>query len=160
MDDPFPVGWHQVVREHFSRTAGYVVAQSGACLDIQSQERKHPKGRVRGRDFQPLTPEALKTLESPGSWFMGIILCPGDNVEPYAKWSAGLDARDRDRIVFFAHPDVSADEIDDAWSRATGSHPQIVPLPKSWAAFHHTYGRLHGDRVFLDHASPKRKAVR
>ena len=158
MDVPFPVGWHEVVRKHFANTAGYVVATSGACLEIQRQEAKHPKGKVRGRDFQPLAPAALKHLRTPASWFMGIILCPGDDVEECASWSARLDGRDRDRIVLFVHPDTSQDEVEAASSKVAGYRPQIVPLPESWAAFHHTYGRLHGDRVFLDHASPTRKS--
>lgn len=153
MDAPLPPGWHDIVRRHVAETAGHVVAQRGDCLEIQTQETRPPRGKVGGRDFQPLSPDALLALKPPPSWFVGIILCPGDDLKIYALWHTSLDVRDRDRVVLFIHREFQDEQIDEMWSKAKGSPPLTVPLPASWPVFHRTYGRLHGDRVFLDHTS-------
>lgn len=153
-DAPFPPGWHDVVRQHHADTAGYVVAQTGDCLELQAQERKHPRGRLRGRDFQPLPIASLATLRPPASWFLGIILCPGDDLDPILGWYVTLPTKDRDRVALFVHPRYAKDAVDEAWSRRGATAPQTVPLRGTWEHFHHVYGRLHGDRVYVDHAPP------
>jgi hypothetical protein len=154
MVERFPPGWHDVVRANFEDTVAFVVAQSGKCLDFQTQESKHPKGRVRGRHFRPLSPAALKDLRLPQSWFLGVVLCPGDEPEVLARWHAGLKPEDRDRVVFFIHPDYEQHELDEQATDFGGSLPQTVPLPQAWERFHQIFGRLHADRVYLDHAPP------
>ncbi|HEX9815751.1 MAG TPA: hypothetical protein VGB18_02115 [Candidatus Thermoplasmatota archaeon] len=153
MAEAFPPGWHEVVRANFENTAGYIVAQSGTCLEFQTKEIKHPKGRVRGRDFRPLTPASLRDLRLPRSWFLGIILCPEDSLEPLSGWHAGLKPEDRDRVVFFTHNDFQREQLDDI-AEIEGALPQVVPLPSSWERFHQIFGRLHGDRVYSDHGPP------
>lgn len=152
---PFPPDWHDVVRQHFGATVGYVAAQSGTCLEFQTKESRPPRGRVPGRDFKPLSPNSLPELRPPASWFLGVILCPGDDVAPIAKWHSGLKAPQRDRVVLFVHPEFRSGRIATAWAEAGGPLPQVVPLPPSWERFHRIYGRLHGDRVYLDHAPPR-----
>lgn len=150
---PFPPGWHDIVREHHAKTAGYVVAQTGDCLDLQAQEQRHPKGRLRGREFTPIPISNLATQRLPVSWFLGIILCPRDDLEPILDWYITLPAEGRDRVVLFFHPKFAKDSLDQAWGRRGAPAPQTVRLRGTWEHFHHVYGRLHGDRVYVDHAS-------
>lgn len=110
---------------------------------------------MRGRDFKPLTPDSLADLRLPASWFLGVILCPGDDTMPIAKWHSGLKGPDRDRVALFVHHEFQNEQVDAAWAKTGASAPQVVPLPSSWRRFHHIFGRLHGDRVYLDHAPPR-----
>lgn len=146
----FPPRWHEVVRLHFANTVGYVVAQTSGCLEVQTQELKSPKGRVRGRDFQPLRPADLRTLRLPESWFMGVILCPGDDGLLYREWYKGLGPKERDRVVFFFHPAFGVDALDKHWTGAGLPPPRTQRFNGSWENFHHLYGRRHGDRVCED----------
>lgn len=153
----FPPRWHEVVRRHVADTVGYVVAESGKCLEVQTQELKPPVGRVPGRDFQPLRPAELARIRLPASWFMAIVLCPGENLSAYARWYANLSAKDRHRVVFFFHPAFAVDGSDQAWGDAEVPPPRTQRFNGSWEDFHRLYGRRHSDQVFEDHLSEKRR---
>lgn len=148
---PFPPGWHDVVRRHHSETAGYVVAQTGECLEIQSDEQRPPTGRVPGRDFRPLPATALADFDPPASWFLGVLVCPDDDIAAVRDWFLTLAPTDRDRVALFVHPACDAEAMAAVWHDGGASLPRTVELRGTWEHFHHVYGRLHSDRVYLDH---------
>lgn len=124
-----------------------MVAESGECLKIQAAERV----LVPGRGFHPLNPEALARRALPASWFVGVLLCPGDSTEELARWAATLAPADLERIHFYVAPGVDLRGALSAWRRAA-----LPALPinevRDFRSFHHLYGRHHADRVYRDHA--------
>ncbi len=149
--EPFPPRWHEVVHRPFARTAGYVVAQNGACLEVQTKKTTSPTGRVPGRDFQAIRPVDLPGLRFPASWFMAILLCPDDEPSLYHEWFRRLNAKDRDRVVFLYHPDLAQDTSDTPWQRAHLPTPRTQRFQGTWEKFHPLFGRRHADRVYEDH---------
>lgn len=144
----FPPQWHQVVRAHHVDTAGYVAAQRGDCLKIRDDERR----LVFGRRFHPVAVDALPAKSRlPSSWFLGVILCPGDDTEAVAGWARELRPRDLDRIPFYHVPPVDVDATLTAWRGAGLKEPRIYHV-RNFTTFHHLYGRHHGDRVYEDHS--------
>ncbi|HLE47258.1 MAG TPA: hypothetical protein VI818_03090 [Candidatus Thermoplasmatota archaeon] len=143
-----PPDWQDVVRKHWRDTPGYVVAASGACLDVQAQETVGERGQVPGRQFQAHRPGALRGFRPTGSWFMGILLCPGDDVLGILEWTSGLSSADAERVVFYVHPRFDRVAMA-AWHAST--RPRVVRFGGTWRAFHRLYGRHHADRVYQDH---------
>lgn len=144
----FPPKWHQVVRAHHAETVGYVAAQRGDCLQIRDDERR----LVHGRKFQPVAVDALpQRSQLPSSWFLGVILCPGDDTEGVARWAREIGSRDLDRIHFYHTPAVDVDATLTAWRAAGLKEPRTYEV-RSFTTFHHLYGRHHGDRVYQDHS--------
>ncbi len=149
---PVPPDWHEVVRAHWHETDGYVVAASGDYPDVQADETLGKASKVPGREFRAHRPEQLKGFQPVGSWFMGILLCPGDDVGSILAWTAGLARADAERVVFYAHP---------AFDRAatagwhTSARPRVAAFKGTWADFHQLYGFHHGDRVYQDHSMPR-----
>lgn len=141
-----PPRWHAVVRAHHRRTVGLVVAQSGDCLKIQADERD----LVRGRAFQPLRPGELARRAIPKSWFLGVLLCPGDTTDALAAWAKTLAPDDLERIHMYYTPSVDLRRALAAWTRE-GLPDVPVNEVRNFRSFHHLYGRHHADRVFRDH---------
>lgn len=151
----YPAGWHDVVRRHYAKTAGYVVAQTGDCLNVQSDETLGPQTRVPGRAFRAMPPTQLAGLSPPKSWFMGIVLCPDDDLRPIVQWFAKLDAADRDRVMLYIHPDVDEHGARVVWEAIGAPAPRTTPFSGSWTIFHHLYGNDFSWRVFQDHGAGK-----
>ena len=146
-----PPDWHEVVRKNWHRTPGYVVAATGDCLDVQAEETMGPRGKVPGRAFQAHHPALLQRFHPTGSWFMGILLCPGDDVEAILAWTHDLSPADAERVVFYVHPDVHRSAMN-AWHAS--ARPRIVGFNGTWHDFHRLFGRHHADRVHQDHSMP------
>lgn len=142
-----PPRWHAVVRAHHRHTEGLVVARSGDCLKIQADERT----LVPGRAFRPLRPAELARRALPKSWFLGVLLCPGDTTEELARWAKTLASPDRERIHFYYTRGVGLRQALSAWARA-GLPELPINEVRDFRSFHHLYGRHHADRVFRDHA--------
>lgn len=143
-----PPGWHDIVRKHWRHTPGYVVAASGDCLDVQAKETGGGRGKVPGRDFRAHPPAALRDFRPSSSWFLGILLCPGDDVTDILAWTRGLGAADAERVVFYVHPDFDRAAMPD-WHAS--ARPRVVRFSGAWHEFHRLYGRHHADRVYQDH---------
>lgn len=148
---PLPPGWHEVVRKHWRGTPGYVLAVSGDCLDLQAEETEGERGRVPGRDFRAHPPGNLHGFRPVGSWFLGILLCPGDDVHEILAWTRSLPSADAERVVFYVHPGFDRAAMAD-WHSST--RPRIIGFRGTWRDFHRLYGRHHADRVYQDHSVP------
>lgn len=142
---------YDAVRRHWADTTGYVVARTGDCLNVQTQETWGPRTRVSGRRFKPLRPAQLPALALPKSWFMGIILCPGDPLEELIAWARTLPASDVERLILYVHPAYDESGARTQWAAAGLRDPKTIRFDGSWENFHHLYGRHHAWRVYLDH---------
>lgn len=149
----FPVGWHALVRANHRNTVGYVVAENGDCLDVQTFESIGPRTKVPGRRFQPIRPAQLAALALPKSWFMGIVLCPGDPVADVVTWLRARTPAERERVVLYVHPKVDEEEAGRAWKEARLPPPRTTQFQGSWAQFHQLYGLDFSWRVWSDHGS-------
>src|ERR1051325_12091191 len=94
-----PPDYATVVKAHAERTTGFVLADSGDCLDIQDAEVR----RVR-RKLQPLGSKDLSALRVPRSWLLAVLLCPDDSMKGVAEWAAARAPAERERIRLFHHP--------------------------------------------------------
>lgn len=56
-------GWHDTVRQHHKRTAGYVLAQSEPCLSTRDLEASDDY--VYGRDFEAVAYPDLEDFKQP-----------------------------------------------------------------------------------------------
>lgn len=148
----YPSGWHDHVRANYKRTAGYVVAQSGDCLDIQDYEVRGPQTRVPGRAFKPMRPEDVVTLKLPKSWFMGVILCPGDTLQPLLGWITTLPRNDLERIVLYVHPAYDQESGARALGDAGLDSLRKSEFKGTWRAFHRLYGNDFSWQVWNDWA--------
>ncbi len=157
MTHPWPPtpGWTRKTKPHLDETAGYVLAESGGCLDVQLQETlpRSRGGRVPGRRFVPLSLDQLVRLAPPPSWFLGILLCPGDPTEALVRWARAQPAAYLARIVAYHAPRFDVDAFVDVWTRA-GLPPIERYAFRSWAQFHHLYGLHHSIQSFDDHHGP------
>jgi hypothetical protein len=121
-------GWHETVREHHKRTAGFVLAQSEPCVSTRDLEASN---YVYGREFQALASSDLDELELPESWFMGVLVCPGDDLTVLAKWVADLDEEDLSRIRLYLHEDLDIVDVLEPWYGEGLPSPKTEPLLRS-----------------------------
>lgn len=140
-------GWHETVRKHHKRTVGYVLARSEPCLATRDLEVSDEY--IYGRDFQALGPGDLDGLDLPESWFLGVLVCPGDDLSEVAAWAVQLEERDVDRIRFYVHDDADLVPAFKPWYAQGLVSPKTEPLVLG-PRFHKTYGKDHGNQVVRD----------
>lgn len=146
----------RIVRENHRRCQGFVVAASGDCFDVQRQETWGTKTRVPGRSFKPIHPDALEGLELPDSWFMGILLCPGDAVQAIVTWFDQLPTSDRSRVKFYLHPDFDRGAAADAFEDSRIPSGRVVAFAGAWENFHPLFGLDHAMQVVSDFEAVRR----
>ena len=150
-----PEDFVAVVRTNQSRTVGWVVASREPCLTVREDE-----ALLIDRAFKPLRPKHLHQVKFPSSWYVGVLLCPGDDVAEVATWFAGLPDADRARVRFYCHPDCDLATAFAAWVKLGLPPPVTVELPSmTFAAFHKRFGRDHAWRVYLDAKAPDSPAT-
>jgi hypothetical protein len=136
----------QLVKPHILKTTGYVVAQSGDCLKIMRREAAlDPK-----RQFVAVEAHRLGKLAIKGSWFMGVLLCPGDSTDLVAAWARVRPAADLGRIRVYFHTGTNLHHAMAAWVRATLPDPLFEEDISTWEQFHKVYGGHHAIQVYSD----------
>ncbi len=93
----------RVVRENWPKTVGYLVAGEPPCIQIRDDEIQHVHRRL-----VPIGLASVEDVKASGSWFMAVIVCPGDDLSGLAAWAAGQDAR---RIYFYLYADADASQL-------------------------------------------------
>jgi len=147
--------WHEVVHAHFKGTLGLVAAASGKCLKIQRDEERP----VPGRAFKPINPRDLPALDLGESWFLGVLLCPGDSTDDLVAWARGLPRAALWRIRFYHTARVDLKKALAAW-RDAGLPGAPTYSVRDFGSFHRLYGRHHGDIVYRDATRAPRKTSR
>lgn len=139
--DP-PSDFSAVVRAHHEESTGYVVASSGECLGIQRDEIEFVN-----RNLQGARPADLDALDPDGSWFMGVLLCPGDGTSEVGAFAAGLPPEDRHRVRFYVHPDVDLVSALEGWYEAGLGDPMTSEV-EDFSSFHARFGRHFNLQVY------------
>lgn len=142
--DPRPSDYAAIVRAHHAATTGYVAAQGEDCLSIRDEEI----ARIR-RKLEPLALDQLAKVDTGGSWLLGVILCPGDDVTPLARWVARSPQAVRRRVRLYAHPDVDLVDALAPWYAADLDDPR-VHIVSDFATFHRRFGNDLNDQVYED----------
>ena len=145
-----PPGWHDVVRRHPRRTQGWVLAQSGPCLATRDLEASGEY--VSGRLFQALAPADVEGLKIPASWFLGVLVCPGDELVALSDWAAQLPKPNLHHIRFYVHDEADLVAVFKPWYAAGLPTPDTEPLVVG-ERFHKKFGRDHGNQVVRDAAA-------
>jgi hypothetical protein len=146
--------WHDVVRRHFNGTLGLVVAQTGDCLKIQRDELD----LVPGRRFRPVQPADLPAIELGDSWFIGVLLCPGDTTSALAAWGAAMPRTALWRIRFYVAKGTDSAAALEGWIHAGLPEAPRFPIA-GFRAFHKLFGRHHADVVYRDATRSGRDAA-
>lgn len=141
-----------IIRSHRFDTVCYVLAQSGACLDL-ARERVRA---VTGRKLQYLTAENLPA-ELPRSWMLAVVLCPGDDTHRLGAWAAKLGPARHARIIFYEPDelDATADQAYAGWNR----HPLPDPIRRrvrDFKEFNRFLGTDLNIRILDDHQPARR----
>lgn len=136
----------QRVRPHLHKTTGYAAASGGDCLKIARQEAKVPH-----RAFVAVAIKNLaNTIPPQGSWFLGILLCPGDATDEVAAW-ASTRKSDLARVRFYFRTGVDQVPAMRAWVQAGLPEPLYEEDIDAWPRFHHFFGAHHAIQVYRDH---------
>lgn len=143
----FPPGWHDTVRRRHRRTQGWAFAQSEPCLATRDLEASDEY--VSGRRFEALGPADLEGLKLPPSWFMGVLVCPGDELTSLVEWAVRLPGPELRRVRFYVHDDADLVVVFKPWYAAGLPSPDTEPLVVG-QQFHKKFGRDHGNQVVRD----------
>lgn len=132
---------------------GYVVSYDGECQNFREQEAD--PGNVPNRTFIARTPEELEPGSLEDLWYMGIIVCPGEDVGPIAAAVAQIDAEIRTgRISLYLAPGVDELDVVKRWKEARIGPPSgVYPFDHeddSWRNFHKRFGNHHAAQVDED----------
>lgn len=135
--------WYEVVRRHWRRTKGFLLASREPCVTIRDQELR----AVLGRSLATRNPEDLAKWTPPESWILGVILCPGDRIDEVVAWLHRHKA-DPGRIWFYLHPATPPETLR-PWVEAGFETDQAATV-SSWRELHKLYGLALNDRVYAD----------
>lgn len=138
----------EIVRAHWRDTTAFLLATSEPCMSLRELEI----ARVR-RLLVGLAPEELSTLRLPDSWLLAVLLCPGDDTASLVPFVAGLPPRDRDRVVFFLHPDADLVQAFHAWYAAGLPDPHTLDAG-DYRSLAPKLGHELNKRIALDHPVP------
>lgn len=132
-----------VVRANWKTTQGFVVAGEPPCIEIGRDEVKNVRRRLA---FVRLAD--APTLEPTGSWFMAVIVCPGDDLTALAAWARDKDVR---RVYFYLHADADGPVLT-PWQAAGLPTDRVDAGFRSWGPLHKVMGLDLNRQVFEDHA--------
>lgn len=143
------MNWHghpdaaRIVKENWHRAEAFIVAQREPCIEIRDDELRTigDNRLLRGG-----LPEDLDAWKRPESWFIAVIVCPGDDTRAIAAY-VKRNRLDPDRVHFYLHPQASNQALS-AWRDAgyrldhvDDRTPTGTPI-KDWEALHKLLG-LH-----------------
>ncbi|HLE48384.1 MAG TPA: hypothetical protein VI818_08815 [Candidatus Thermoplasmatota archaeon] len=135
--------WYTVVRAHWRKTTGFLLASREPCLTIRDQEL----ASVKGRSLSSRDPKDLAGWAPPKSWILGVIVCPGDRIDGVVAWVRGHRA-DPNRVWFYLHPTTPLETLR-PWADAGFDTDQAATV-SSWRELHKLYGLALNDRVYGD----------
>lgn len=126
--------WTHVVRRHAHDTKALIVSsRKPPCLTMAKDEVRHIQ-----RWMEHVLLDALPH-KLPGSWFMAVIVCPGDDLTGLAQW---MTRHGGERVRFYLHRDADFQQL--APVRDAGHELRHV-RPETYT----TYGAMH-QRLGLD----------
>lgn len=137
--------WTAIVRAHWRQVTAYIVSSHHpSCIRMAKDEVTHIQ-----RVMQWIALDGIAALRPARRWFMAVIICPGDDLAPLAKWAKGRAA---DRIHFYLHADADPQQL--APWRDAGLPLDHVEEQRfrSFGPMHARLGLALSDRVYGDFA--------
>lgn len=131
-----------VVRRAWPKTAGFLVAGEPPCIPIVRDEIRHVRRRL---SFVSL--EDVESVTVSGSWFMAVIVCPGDDLTGLARWATGHDVH---RVHFYLHADTPKRRLA-PWRDAGHPLTHVDDRITSWKNLHKVLGWDLNVQVYTDH---------
>lgn len=137
---------------YVERYPGYVVSYDGDCESFREREVNL---ETLNRNFIPLTPDDLGSRDLEDLWYMGIIVCPGEDVLPIAEQVADIaEGIGRDRISLYLAPGIDELSVVQRWKEAGLGPPSgVYPFDHEtdpWRTLHSRFGNHHAEQVDLD----------
>lgn len=142
--------WHDVVQANWRRTTAYLFALAEPCISIRDDELRAIKAN---RVLVGLSPADLHKWTPPESWFMAVILCPGDDLAPLVAW-ATRHRVDASRIHFYVRREADLHAFMAQWSKAGFATDGADAGITTWKELHHLFGLHLSNRILLDATSP------
>lgn len=137
-----PEDWTRVVRQHAHNTKAFIVSsRPPPCFQMARDEVAFIERRMEHRLLDRL-PHRL-----PPSWFMAVLVCPGDDLAGLAHW---MSAHGGERVRFYFHEDARFRQL--APVRDAGHDLRHVRPERygSYGALHKRLGLDLSDQVFED----------
>lgn len=134
-----------IVGKHWRRTTGYVVTGHEPCISIGSDEIRHVERRL-----VHVRLAGVRSLRPTASWFMAVLVCPGDDLTGLAQWATAVDA---ERVHFYLHARARAAQLA-PWRDAGHPLESVEEGIRSWAALHKVLGWDLNLQVYDDHRGP------
>lgn len=126
-----PSDQRDVVAAHKHDTVLHVVAGRRPCATWLARVRAAfpaPKRGAYGRRVQCAGFDAANGIDTATSWALVILLCPGDDLAPVAKWAGRLPNNQLRRIRILLHPSAQDAQLE-AWNNATGTEAKATKVP-------------------------------
>lgn len=139
-------GWRETVAAHWKDTTAYLLALSQPCIQIRDDELAAIR---QNRVLVSPDAAALATWTPPPSWFMGVLLCPGDDLQPVIDWVRS-NRLDPSRIHFYIHRKQDVHGFMVAWHEAGLPTDDVDAGIKDWKQLHRLFGLHLGNRILTD----------
>lgn len=139
-----PPDFSKVVAANWKDTTAYLVAGHQPCIKIGKDELHFVKRRMVFVDLA-----MIRTIEPEESWFMGVIVCPGDDLVPLSKWAMDQEA---ERVHFYLHEDADT-RLLVPWRDAGLPLIRVDHGFTSWRSLHKVLGWDLNVQVYDDHVS-------
>ena len=138
--------WRDTVATHWRDTTAYLLSLREPCITIQRDELRVVQAN---RVLVGLDAKALNAWKPTKSWFMAVLLCPGDDLEPLAVWVERTGA-DPARIHFYVHREQDVQGFMRVWHAAGFPTDAVDSGIEDWRRFHRLFGLHLSTRILLD----------
>lgn len=139
-----PPDFASVVRASWRRTTGYVVASSPRCVALQRRSLA-----IVDRVLEAVRLSDLAGLRPAQSWFMGILLGPGDATEFLGGWARRLAAGDLTRLRFYVLSSTDLVAAFQGWYAVELPDPRRAGIDH-WTHFPKQFGADLNNQVYRD----------
>lgn len=139
-------GWRDTVARHWRDTTAYLLALSEPCITIRDDELAAVR---ENRVLVGLDSKALSDWRPTDSWFMAVLLCPGDDLRPVIRW-VEQQQLDASRIHFYVHREEDVHGFMAPWHDAGLPTTQVDAGIPDWKALHRLFGLHLSDRILAD----------
>jgi hypothetical protein len=137
-----PEDWTRVVAANMRSTLAFIVSgRHPNCLEIVNDEVRHINRWMKQCLLDSLPAKV------PGSWFMAVVVCPGDDLRGLAAW---MTKHGGDRVRFYLHRGASPRQlapVNDAGHDLRHVRPERYT---SYGELHKRLGLDLSDQIYED----------
>ncbi len=143
--------WRETVAAKWRETTAYVLSLSEPCITIRAGELRAIRDN---RVLVALDAAAFKAWKPPtGSWFMAVILCPEDSLEPLIEW-VRRHGVETGRIHFYVHREEDLGRFMEVWAAEGFPTDAVDSGIRDWRQFHQLFGLHLSNQILVDALKP------